>query len=233
MPAHVNPRPPSPQRPYHSPLRREQAAATRVRVLDAALSLFRERGYASTSVRAIADTAGVSVQTLYQSWGSKSAIVEGLILRVKEEIDLPSLFDEMSRGAHDPLELLRQSAHISRLYSEAGWDVLELVRQLGETQADIAAVWAEGEARRYRGQRDVVDWIAATGGLRSELARAAAADTLWTLSAHDLYRLLTCERGYTPAGYEEWLFETSARLLLASFVPGHTADDDGGRDGGK
>jgi TetR/AcrR family transcriptional regulator, regulator of cefoperazone and chloramphenicol sensitivity len=208
--------PASARRRYHSPLRREQAAATRTRILDAALALFGQRGYTASSVRAIADAAGVSLQTLYQSWGSKPAIVEALLWRVKEQINLPALFAEMASGPRDPRQLLRQSALISRRYSEAGWDVLELVRQVSPEFPEIAAIWADGEAQRYRGQRDVIDWIAQAGALRPGLDPERAADTLWTVSSHDLYRLLTRQRGYDPGQYQAWLFETTAALLLTS-----------------
>jgi AcrR family transcriptional regulator len=212
----VNPGAPSPRRRYHSPLRREQAAATRARILDAALALFRQHGYTATSVRQLADAAGVSVQTLYQSWGSKPAIVEALVRRVKEQINLPALFAEMATGPRDPRRLLAQSAFISRRYSEAGWDVLELVRQASPEHPEIAEIWADGEAQRYQGQHDVIDWIAQASALRPGLDPHRAADTLWTLSSHDLYRLLTRERGYDPGQYEVWLFETTAELILRS-----------------
>ena len=42
------------KRPYHSPLRQEQALATRQRILDAALELFGAQGYGATSIAAVA-----------------------------------------------------------------------------------------------------------------------------------------------------------------------------------
>ncbi len=52
------------RRSYHSPLRKQEAANTRARVLDAAAELFGRDGYALTSMQAIAELAGVSVQTV-------------------------------------------------------------------------------------------------------------------------------------------------------------------------
>ena len=128
----------------------------------------------------------------------------------------------MARGSRDPRELLRQSAFISRSYSEAGWDVLELVRQVSPENPEIAAIWADGEAQRYRGQHDISVWIAEAGALHPGLDPRRAADTLWTLSSHDLYRLLIRERGYRPGQYQAWLFQTTAELLL---TPPHGADE--------
>src|SRR3954463_10933112 len=55
--------------------RERQAQQTREEILRAARRLFAERGYARTSVRDIARAAGVSAQTVYDSVGSKSALV--------------------------------------------------------------------------------------------------------------------------------------------------------------
>ena len=201
-------------RPYRSPLREAQAEATRNRILDAALATFRQHGYAATSVRTIADEAGVSLQTLYQSIGSKTAVVEALLWRVKETIDLPSEFAAMAEGERDPHDLLRRSASISRRYSQLGWDVLELVRSVAADNPEIATIWDAGESRRYRGQTDVVTWIHRAGRLCRGLRRKEAADTLWTLSSHDTYRHYVADRGNTPSAFETWLYRTTVTLLL-------------------
>src|SRR5262245_57106007 len=69
----------TPRRRYHSPLRADQAQRTRGRVLDAAFRLFVERGYAGTTVAAVAEEAGVSPETVYQSFGGKRGLLEGVI----------------------------------------------------------------------------------------------------------------------------------------------------------
>ena len=53
----------------------ERGAATRNRVAAAAARLFREQGYAATSMQAIADEAGVHVQTIYLAFGTKAAVL--------------------------------------------------------------------------------------------------------------------------------------------------------------
>ena len=57
---------PSPvKRRYDATRRREGAARTRAAILGAARELFAERGYAATSMTAIADRAGVALDTVY------------------------------------------------------------------------------------------------------------------------------------------------------------------------
>ena len=60
--------------PYVSPLREAQAAQTRLRVLEAAASVFGSSGYSGTSLPAIAAEAGVSLETVKQN-GPKAALL--------------------------------------------------------------------------------------------------------------------------------------------------------------
>ena len=71
-PGAVNPR------RYDSPRRREQAAETRRKILDAAEGLFVGQGYAATAMPAIADEAGVALKTVYLAFGTKAGVLHGL-----------------------------------------------------------------------------------------------------------------------------------------------------------
>src|SRR2546423_6513780 len=66
-------------RKYSSALRDEQAARTRRRILDAASVLFLERGYARTTMKDIADLAGVARDTVHAVFGSKARVLTALI----------------------------------------------------------------------------------------------------------------------------------------------------------
>ncbi|MBV9831526.1 MAG: helix-turn-helix transcriptional regulator, partial [Marmoricola sp.] len=56
--------------------RRERAAATRVRMTEAALEVFVEKGYQGTRMAEIAERAGVAVQTLYFTFHTKPELLE-------------------------------------------------------------------------------------------------------------------------------------------------------------
>src|SRR4051794_7734687 len=110
------------KRTYHSPLRRAQAEATRARILDAALELFAEQGYAATAVSAVAARAGVAPETIYSSFGTKRGLIDGLIARVDAE------------GA---------PARAARRAQELGGDPRAMVLALAETATDF---WARNLA---------------------------------------------------------------------------------------
>ena len=67
-----------PTRRYDSSKRREQAAARRDRILDAAEELFVRDGYAPTSMAAVADRAGVALKTVYLAYETKGKLLRTL-----------------------------------------------------------------------------------------------------------------------------------------------------------
>ncbi len=58
---------------------------TRAQILDAALTLFRDRGFEATTMRAIADSAGVAMGNAYYYFRSKEYLVQELYRRTHEE----------------------------------------------------------------------------------------------------------------------------------------------------
>ena len=58
---------------------------TRARILETALTLFRERGYDATTMRAIAEEAGVAVGNAYYYFRSKEHLVQAFYARTHEE----------------------------------------------------------------------------------------------------------------------------------------------------
>ena len=67
------------RRPYHSPARAQRARETQRQLTDAATAHFLETGYASTSMSVIAGTAGVSVDTVYKTFGSKIGLLKAVL----------------------------------------------------------------------------------------------------------------------------------------------------------
>src|SRR5918999_4088833 len=66
-------------RPYDSSNRARQAQETRRRIVEAAALLFVREGYSATSIRAIAENAGVAVPTVYASLRTKANILRAVV----------------------------------------------------------------------------------------------------------------------------------------------------------
>ena len=86
--------------------RQMQAQATKDRIVAAARSLMSERGWDATTMAAIAAEAGVATQTVYATFGSKLAIVDGMRQVMLRDAQIPQLLDEAASES-DPRRCLR------------------------------------------------------------------------------------------------------------------------------
>ncbi|TML68575.1 MAG: TetR family transcriptional regulator [Actinobacteria bacterium] len=208
-----------PRRRYESPRRREQAAATRLAILEAAEGLFGERGYAGTSVAEIAEAAGVALKTVYAGFGSKAEVLRALWnLRLRGDEDpLPVQERPWVREVieePDPRRRLALVARNARVVRERTALLSEIVRQAAPSEAQIAELWERFQRELYElGMRRIAETLERDGVLATDVATAA--DILWTLVHPDQYLLLVRERGWKPDVYERWLAEALCRELLA------------------
>ena len=202
------------KRRYHSPLRQEQALATRERILDAALGLFSQNGYGSTSIAAVAREAGVVPETIYATFGSKRGIVDGLIERTVPPQVIADLGDAWSAAGSPAKQVVVLATFATAFWSRN--DALATVFRLGTGEADIADEWSKRQSdRRGLFGRLVGTWPQTA--LRKDLRRdrERAADIVWALTSNELFHLLVRERGWPAEAYEAWLADTLRRELLA------------------
>jgi AcrR family transcriptional regulator len=89
---------------------------TRRRIFEAALKLFRERGFAETTMRDIAREAGVALGAAYYYFDSKDAIVMEFYRRTQEEL-VPLVEEGLSR-AHGLKDRLRAVIDVKLKYCE-------------------------------------------------------------------------------------------------------------------
>ena len=67
-----------PRRAYNAERRREAAHRNRAAVLEACRDLLFRDGYQATTIRAVAERAGVSTETVYKTFGGKPGLVKAL-----------------------------------------------------------------------------------------------------------------------------------------------------------
>jgi AcrR family transcriptional regulator len=193
---------------------RRKAQVTAARLLASARRLFLERGYAATPLTAVAEAAGVSVETLYVRFGSKRGLLAALMGSVGEEGETGALLGG-AVDESDPREQLRLTARVARRIYEASWDVVEILRHAGTADSEVASAWHGADERARAAQAPLVRSLAAKGALRPTLSEREAADVLWALSGPDVYRMLAVERAWSGDRYERWLADSLAAVLLA------------------
>jgi AcrR family transcriptional regulator len=207
------------RRRYHSPRRREQAAATRRAILESAQRLFERQGYAATSIAAIAAEAGVAQKTVYLAFESKSGLLRALwhlLLRGDEgpePVGQRRWFREVIEEP-DPERQLRLNARNSRAVKVRAGALMEVIRSAASSDPDIGALWERIQTDFYDNQRAIVKSLDQRKALRPGLGVDRAADILWTLNHPDLYWLLVNERGWTPEQFEKWLGDALCSQLL-------------------
>ena len=202
------------KRRYHSPKRERQAQQTREQIVEAARRLFASDGFANTTVESIAREAGVSVQTVYASVGSKRGIVLALLDRMEVEGGNEELRRELE-ASKDPRRQLRAIVRFNRQLFERGEDVLKVV-MVARADPDVGAFGREGEVRRREGQAVWVREWAEAGVLRPNLDEGEAADILWALTGPELYWLFVVDCGWPGSRFETWLFETLETRLFGT-----------------
>ncbi len=209
---------PPPGRDY--PRRRQRARATRVRVLDAARTLFIERGYVATTIDAIAERADVSPETVYSTFGNKRSVLSELVdVAIAGDVDAVPILErdwvQEIRVEPDLHRRLRLLAGQGRSILERRAAVDEVVRGAAAADADIAALRDLGLAQRRAGQRELLRVVVGATGLRAGLDLEAAADILYAIGSPETFRLLVVDRGWSPSRFEAWYGDALERLLLA------------------
>jgi len=213
------PEPVKAKRRYDSTRRREQAAATRLEILEAAQRLFERDGYVATTMAAVAAEAGVALKTVYLAFETKAGLLRALWhLRLRgDEDDIPIGERRWYReviAEPDPERQLRMGAHNARAVKERAGNLMRVLRDAAGTDADTAALWRRIQDDFLANQRAVVDTIDAKGALAPGLDAARAADIMWTLNHPDVWLLLVGERGWTPEEWERWFADTVCAQLL-------------------
>jgi AcrR family transcriptional regulator len=207
------------KRRYDSPRRREQAAATRREILDAAQRLFEQQGYAATTMAAVAHEAGVALKTVYVAFETKRGLLRALwhlVLR-GDEVDLPvgdrPWYREVVEEP-DPEHQLRLNARNARAVKERAAALMRVIRDAAPADPDIAALWDRIQADFYDNQRSIVKALDSKKALGRGLDVTRATDILWTLNHPDIWQLLVRERGWTPEQWEHWFGDTAVSQLL-------------------
>lgn len=205
-----------PKRTYRGEHRARQAKlqtqATAARILAAARRTFVDAGYLGTTIRAIADAAGVAEPTVYAHFGSKRAILEALVDEVKAASAAPELEATYERAA-DTEERLAAGFAVLRRHFEAAADVDRVIRDAERQGENLGLDTGVGDDGRRAHARRVVSRLRRDGRLRPGVPAREAADVLFLLSSLETYDALVVASGWTPAAYERWLVGAASRLL--------------------
>jgi len=201
--------------------------ATRQSVIAAAGRLFCERGYAGSSIEAIARAAGVAVPTVYAAFGNKRSILQATIdATVDEERPrhMAERLREQAAGVQDQATRVQKliRLHVSLLAQTA--DVRRVVRGAAATDPEIQSLLDEIYGRVYSACETSA--CLAMGVASHDARTRRLADVMFAFASSDLFDLLTGQRGWSVAEYEHWAIQTvTAALPAETAVRKDTAGD--------
>ena len=202
-----------------SKTRRQIAAEETQRVIvAAAAALFVERGYTATSIADIARAAGVAVQTIYNSVGSKrdllSRVLDSAAAGERAPTPVPQFMREEAEAESDPGRILDQLVEFWRGGLERTAPVFRVIRQAAALDPEVARLERERAEQRLRNYRSPAHLLAEREALRPGLSEEDAAAVIFSLGHPDIYRFLVREEGWAPERWAAWVRASLAAALL-------------------
>ena len=195
--------------------RREQYALTTKRaIVDAARSLFAERGYFATTVDDIAAEAEVAPATVYSSTGGKQGLLSEMIRLWQSDPLIKSTLDEL-QASSDPNVIIEQLSSATRQIREAWADVIAILLTTAPHDAGVATQ-LNIPTENYRAAiGEIAQRLAKLGALRDGVDVTQASDILWFYFGYSALSTLRDEIGWTYERAELWLANQAKRDLLA------------------
>jgi AcrR family transcriptional regulator len=199
---------------------RTQLAAeeTQAAIVAAAGRLFVERGYHATSIGRIASEAGVAVQTIYNSVGSKrdllSRVLDHAAAGERAGVPVARFMREQVEGEPDPRKVIGQLVEFWRGALPRTAPVFRVIREAAASDPEIAALERARSAQRLANYRHAATALAERGALRRDVTIDQAAATIFAIGYSDAYRALVLDGDWDDDGWASWVQATLEAALL-------------------
>ena len=161
----------------------------------------------------IARQAGVAVQTIYASCGSKRDLVLALVDTIDEEADVAALAARQTQS-DEPKEIVGLGVRLTRQLNERCGDIIGALLSAAPVEPDAAAAAEEGKRRHRDGTARTAHKLHALGALRRGLSADDAAALLAVLTWQPVYAQLTQEHSWTYDDCERWITSVLVSSLL-------------------
>ena len=203
------------------PARRGQARTrlARAAVIDAARTLFLERGYGTTTIEAISDLSDVPPATVYRLFSSKRGILKAILdvsivgdaeaVPMADRPQVRALFDDP-----DPESRLAGLVAVTCDVNSRTAPIYRILADAANSDPDAAALLEDQNRQRQAGQGRIARSLARAGALRPGLRERDAVDLIYALLSPEVYRLLVLDRGWPPERYQRWLTQTVIDQVL-------------------
>jgi len=204
-----------PRRQYRQTRRAELTAQTRARIRESAHTLLLDRGYAGTSMRAVAEHAGVGVRTVYDSFPTKTELLKEVVETaiVGDSAPVPAGGRDWFQEIIDEDDPTRRAALLARASTQLHQRTAALfavARGAAADDPDAARLWRAGKAGH---RSDCERFARAALGDHDGPAAHALTAALYVLIGPETFTLLADELGFTPQAYQQWLGDQLAAIF--------------------
>jgi AcrR family transcriptional regulator len=182
--------------------RAERARATRARIVAAAGPLFVRDGYLETTMSGIARAAGVAVQTLYLSFGSKAAVLEAALTYGHE--DHPNERIARLRAESDGPTALRRYTVDTAARIESHYP-LDAVLRAAAADPEPAELLDRTRQAALAAHASAVDELAEKPGFTTHISLQRATEIVGALLSPETYGLLVVGQGWATPDWADWV----------------------------
>ena len=205
---------------YDNRQRQEAARTTRARIIEAAKTSFLRRGFAGTTIRGVADEAGVSQETIYKTFGSKAALLKAVydvsLAGDDEAISLAERPEAIAvRDAATPAAAATGYAELAQLISSRIDPLLRVLLGSRDTDKALRAFARTTERERHAGSAFYVRQWEQAGWLRDDITTQQAIDAVWALNSPQP-RWLLLDHGWSEEQYTRCLAELIHHAIFAT-----------------
>jgi AcrR family transcriptional regulator len=207
------------QRPDDSKRGQARTRLARAAVVEAARTLFLERGYGATTIEAISAVSDVPPATVYRLFSSKRGILKALLnVSIVGDDEAAPLADRPHVRSlladPDPANQLAGLVRVAAQVNSRTGPIYRILVSAASSDPDAAGLLDELTRQRHEGQRRVARSLARAGALAPKLRERDVADIIHALVSPEVYGLLVIDRGWPPERYERWLTAILVDQLL-------------------
>lgn len=204
--------------PYDNRQRQESARTTRARIIEAAKTSFLGLGFGGTTIRKVAEGAGVSQETIYKTFGGKAALLKSVydVTLAGDDDDIPLAGRPEAtavRDAQSPAAAAEAYAELAQLISSRVDPLLRGLLGARDTNKALAEFAQTTDKERHVGSSFFVRHWEGTGWLRDDITVDHAIDAVWALNSPQT-RWLLLDHGWSDEQYTRWLADLIGRAIF-------------------
>jgi AcrR family transcriptional regulator len=178
------------------------------------------RGYAGATIREIAAEAGVSVPTVELLFGAKAQLLKAAVdVAIAGDDEAVGVLDRSwasaAIGSASVDEFLSRVASVLAAAQARSANLVLAVFEGSSKNPELAELAEQMNQQRAVTAGWIVDGLAGKAGLRDELTRQDAVDTMWVLMEPAVFDRLVRNRRWTVDRYQDWFAQAARRLLVA------------------